>query len=102
MLIIQGFTEQPSGQELNIVTSAILLIVQGFTEQPSGQELNIVTSAIILIVQGFISEALKEFGRYNYLAMLDKYSSNCILMTPAKVLIKLIMPGLGLGRMERF
>ena len=27
-----------------------------FTEQPSGQELSIVTSAIILIVQGFISE----------------------------------------------
>ena len=51
------FTEQPSGQELNIVTS--ILIVQGFTEQPSGQELNIVTSAIIWIVQGFISE---EFG----------------------------------------
>ena len=68
----------------------------------SGQELNIVTSAIILIIQGFISEAVEEFGRYNYLAMLDKYSSNCILMTPAKVLIKLIMPGLGLGRRERF
>ena len=69
ILIVQGFTEQPSGQELNIITSAIMFIVQGFTEQPSGQELNIVTSAIILIVQGFISEALEEFGRYNYLAM---------------------------------
>ena len=31
-----------------------------FTEQPSGQKLNIVTSAIIWIVQGFISEAWKR------------------------------------------
>ena len=37
-----------------------------------------------------------------WLGKLDKYSSNCILMTPAKVLIKLIVPGLGLGRIERF
>ena len=40
----------------------------------------------------------KSLEAYNYLAMLDKYSSNCILMAPAKVLIKLIIPGLGLGR----
>ena len=40
----------------------------------------------------------KSLEVYNYLAMLGKCSSNCILMAPAKVLIKLVISGLGLGR----
>ena len=52
-------TTTPLGEKDERVRITIVMLSNPATIQPSGQELSIVISAIILIVQGFISEDSK-------------------------------------------